>query len=97
MNKVIVHINKEITAYFHYDENDYEEEFLDISILIDGENLERVTKEIDKAFDDWTYDYCEGSIIKSMSSDELCSVPIYDYILMWLDELNIKYELLKEE
>ena len=96
MNKVIVHINKEITPFFNYDESDYEEEYLDVKILIDGNNLETTTKEIDKAFDNWTYDYCEGSIIKNMASDELCGIPVYDYILMWLDELNIKYEILDE-
>ena len=50
MNKVIVHINKEITPFFNYDESDYEEEFLDVRILINGKDLEMVTKEIDKAF-----------------------------------------------
>ena len=94
MNKVIVHINKEITPFFNYDESDYEEEFLDVRILINGKDLEIVTKEIDKAFDNWTYDYCEGTIIRDMTSDELCGIPVYDYILMWLDELNIKYVIL---
>ena len=51
MNKVIVHINKEITPFFNYDESDYEEEFLDVRILINGKDLEMVTKEIDKALD----------------------------------------------
>ena len=48
MNKVIVHINKEITPFFNYNESDYEEEFLDVRILINGKDLEMVTKEIDK-------------------------------------------------
>ncbi|GEM_PF-5226053 len=65
-----------------------------IGLLVNEEDITLVSTEMQKAYENWMYKECEDSILidNETINEALCQVCIGDYILMWLDKLNIEYK-----
>lgn len=87
-----------IYTFIEYWDDDEEDE-IKISLLVDEEDVIRISIEMHEAFDNWMCGECENSILieDGVTPSMLLQQPIGDYILMWLDKLNIQYKELKDE
>ena len=80
--------------FFDYDDIEDEPEKIELKLLINPNDEDLVNKELYKAYNNWMCEECENSILLDgkITRNMLLQVAICDYMLMWLDELCIKYK-----
>jgi len=92
MKKLFTFIEEwEDTFVLNNDGNKIQE--IEIMLLVNEDDITIISTEMQKAYNNWMCEECENSILidTETTSDDLCQVCIGDYILMWLDKLNIEY------
>lgn len=82
----------EDTFPLNNDENEVQK--IEIMLLVNEDDITIISTEMQKAYNNWMCDECENSILidTEKTSEDLCQICIGDYILMWLDKLNIEYK-----
>lgn len=63
-----------------------------MELLIERSKVENATEELNKAFENWMYEECVGSILsEDYPGTALEQIPLEEYMLLWLEKKNIDY------
>lgn len=88
LERTVAMIKKEYNYFFGDDES----ETMEMELFVKKNDLGRVYKLVDEAWDNWMCNECENSpLLDKYEQEELLQIPVMDYVKMYLEKYEVDY------